>query len=71
MGVQCLEQSLLLGVQGLPSQEFTNRLAVHIGPCYVAAIPGAPPIPLVNSAFWRWIGRARPYCGRGEGFYVG
>ena len=38
---------------------------------YVPAIPGAPPIPLVNSALWRWIGQARPYCGRGAGFCVG
>ena len=26
---------------------------------------------LVNSAFWRWIGQAEPYCGRGAGFNVG
>jgi hypothetical protein len=25
----------------------------------------------VTSGFWRWIGQARPYCGRGAGFYVG
>jgi hypothetical protein len=37
---------------------------------YAPGIPGAPLIPFVNSAFWRWIGLARPYCGRGEGFYV-
>jgi hypothetical protein len=37
---------------------------------YAPAIPGAPPIPLVNSAFWRWIGQARSYCGRGAVFYV-
>jgi hypothetical protein len=34
-------------------------------------ISGVPLIPLVNSAFWRWIGQVRPYCGRGEDFYVG
>ena len=34
-------------------------------------ISGAPLIPLVSSAFWRWIGQVRPYCGRGQSFYVG
>ena len=29
------------------------------------------PCSYVNSAFWRWIGQARPYCGCGAGFYVG
>jgi len=38
---------------------------------HAPGIPGAPPIPLVKSACWRWIGQALPYCGRSEGFYVG
>ena len=32
-----------------------------------SAIPGAPLVLLVNSAFWRWIGQGRPDCGRGGG----
>jgi hypothetical protein len=26
---------------------------------------------LANSAFWRWIGQARPSCGRSKGFDMG
>jgi|688.fasta_scaffold208842_5 hypothetical protein len=53
-----------------------RRILDHIGVDSLAgstapAIPGAPLIPLVNSAFWRWIGQARPCCGRGASFYVG
>ena len=36
---------------------------------HAPGIPGAPPIPRVKSACWRWIGQALPYSGRGEGFY--
>ena len=24
----------------------------------------------MTGAFWRWIDQARPYCGRGAGFYT-
>ena len=48
-----------------------NGDSASLAGSYAPGIPGAPIIPGVNSAFWRWIGQARPYCGRGGGFYVG
>ena len=44
----------------------SDLLAVPHPNAYLSANePGALQIPLVSSAFWRWIGQARPYSGSG------